>query len=95
MTARALFNTILVHVSRTWERIRLEQEFEEMPSDNIGSVDDIVEIADEIFEDKVLQKFLRTKDKSNWDWSEETEEDFSDSYIEGLATKIIKDRYLD
>jgi hypothetical protein len=90
MNSRALFNTILVHVSRTWERIRIEQPQQEMPVDNIGSVDNIVQIADEVFEDKAIQKFLREKDKDNWSWEEETGDCFSDSYIEGLAEKIIR-----
>ena len=90
ITKQQLFLTVLVHTSRTWERIRLEQEFEEMPNDNIESVDVIIEIAEEIIEDKILNEFLKSGD--DWDWSEKTGEDFSDSYIEGLAYKIIQER---
>ena len=88
-----LFNTILVHVSRTWERIRLEQPHQEMPLDNIESVDEIVDIADRIIKDDVLQKFLSIDDE-DWDWNEESGEGCSDSYIEGLAHKIITEKYL-
>ena len=82
------FNIVLVHVSRTWERIRLEQEWAEMPYDNIESVDKIIEIADEIMSDSIIEKFL-TSDLNNWDWGIETEEGCSDSYIEKLATELI------
>lgn len=84
-----LFNIILVHVSRTWERIRLEQEFQEMPYDNIESVDKIIDIAQDILNDKVIQKFYETIDDDKWDWDEETSEGCSDAYIERLATELI------
>jgi hypothetical protein len=86
-----LFNTILVHVARTWERIRLEQPYQEMPTDNIESVDEIIQIADEILKDKVLQKLLVIDSKYIWDWSSETDFGCSDVYIESLAHKIITD----
>lgn len=91
MTKRELFNTVLVHTARTWERIRLEQPHEEMNEDNIESVDSIVEIADAIMEAKPLKKFLESSD---FDWHLETGEDFSDTYIEGLATEIINNEYI-
>lgn len=93
ITKVGLFNIVLIHTARTWERMRLEQEDEEMPLDNIESTDAIVELADEIVQDKVLQDFLTTKDK-NWDWEEKSGESCSDSYIEGLAEKLIKKNYL-
>ena len=86
-----MFNTILVHVARTWERIRLEQEHEEMPQDNIESVDSIVAIADTILEDSVVKDFLRFQDGDVW---ANTDEGISDVYIENLAETIIKNDYL-
>lgn len=91
MTKRELFNTVLVHTARTWERIRLEQPHEEMHEDNIESVDSIVEIADAIMEAKPLKKFLKSSD---FDWYLETGEDCSDIYIEGLAAEIINNEYI-
>ena len=83
-----LFSIVLVHTSRTWERIRLEQDNQEMPYDNIESVDKIIEIAEDIMSDSIIEKFLFT-DIDEWDWSKETEEGCSDSYIEKLATELI------
>lgn len=91
MTERELFNTVLVHTARTWERIRLEQPDEEMSEDNIESVDTIVEIADIIMDMPPLKKLLTSKD---FCWETETEEGFSDSYIEKVATNIITENYL-
>lgn len=85
-----VFNTILVHVSRTWERVRLTQPHQEMPFDNIQSVDEIVQIADLIVQDKVIQKFIKGVENGlNWDWKTECGVDCSDSYIEQLATDCI------
>ena len=90
-----VFNISVVHTARTWERIRLEQPFEEMPLDNIESAEAIIEIAEEIQNDEVIQRFLKCKDYDNWDWEEETDGySFSDTYIEYLAEKIIKEKYL-
>lgn len=83
-----VFNTILVHVSRTWERIRMAQPNEEMSADNIESVDFIVGVADEIFGSDVILRFIDSED-GNWDWNEETGEDFSDTFIESEAERII------
>ena len=91
---RYIFNNILVHVSRTWERTRVKQPFEEMIMDNIESVDAIVEIADRIILDSVIQEFINTENRENWDWSDKTEEGCSDTYIERLAQEIIDKEYL-
>ena len=49
-TDKQMHNIILVHVARTWERIRLKQPYEEMPQDNIGSAcNAIPEIAHDIY----------------------------------------------
>lgn len=89
-----VFNTILVHVARTWERIRVEQPHQDMGIDNIESVDVIVSIADEILKDSVIRDFIEN-DRTDWDWDEKTGEGCSDIYIENLAHKIISVNYLD
>lgn len=90
-----LFNTILIHVARTWERIRLTQPYKEMPEDNIGSVGSIIIIAEDILKDAVIQKFIDTYDTYEGHfWVENTKEGFSDLYIESLAEEIIKTNYL-
>ena len=91
-----IHDTILVHVARTWERIRLEQPFKEMPQDNIESASvAIPEIAYEIYKDDVIQKLINYK-KNDWDWEVMTkgETHFSDLYIEGRAEKIIYNEYI-
>ncbi len=91
MTTREMFNTVLVHTSREWERIRLTRPYEAMPVDNIESVEEIIEIADKIMEDKVIKGFLAAKVKD--DYFMEHTDDLSDTYIEGLAYKIINKNY--
>ncbi len=95
---RWMYNYILIHVARTWERTRLEQPFEEMPQDNIESAEDgIPTIADEIFVNDIIQGFLNASEevKSDDYWGKNTKESMSDWYIESLAEKIIKEKYLD
>lgn len=92
---RYIFNTILVHVSRTWERMRLKQEFEEMPLDNIESVDAILNVTKIVFSDKIIQEFIDIDVDDDWDWNEKTGYGCSDVYIEALAEKIIIAEYLD
>lgn len=90
-----VFNDVLIHTARTWERIRLDQEFQEMPYDNIESCDCIVSVAGEIFESEVIQKFLKaTRNGRVGFWERETEEGFSDDYIENLAHDKIYNDYL-
>ena len=96
ITDEQMHNIILVHVARTWERIRLEQPFKEMPQDNIESASvAIPEIAYEIYKDDVIQKLINYK-KNDWDWEVMTkgEAHFSDLYIEGRAEKIIYNEYI-
>ena len=91
-----MHDIILVHVARTWERIRLEQPFKEMPQDNIESASvAIPEIAYEIYKDDVIQKLINYK-KNDWDWEVMTkgETHFSDLYIEGRAEEIIYNEYI-
>lgn len=88
-----VFNVVLVHVSRTWERLRILQPYQEMPLDNIESVDEIVSISDYIMEDDVIKDFILNHNDPDWSWEERTKDVacFSDQYIEHLAeTEIIK-----
>lgn len=82
-----IHNTIVVHVARTWERLRLKQPHQEMPDDNIASVDTILEIAYSILKDKVIQDFVVNQSGDVW---AETEQGMSDVYIETLAEEHIK-----
>lgn len=86
-----IYNIVLIHVARTWERIRVIQKYEEMPLDNIESTVAIQEIADSIMLSDVIQEFIETKDSSVWN---KYGDEFSDSYIERMATDIIKLNYL-
>jgi hypothetical protein len=86
-----IHNIIVVHTARTWERLRLKQAHEEMPEDNIASVDTILEIAYTILKDKVIQDFIVRQSGDVW---LETEQGMSDVYIENLAEKEIKNNYL-
>lgn len=90
------YKYILVNVSRTWERVRVARKDQEMPLDNIESIDAIIEIADTIFNDKVIQGFINasSKERENNYWVINTKEGMSDWYIEGLAENIIKESYL-
>ena len=93
MTKKELFNVILVHVARTWERIRVERPHKEMPMDNIESVETIIHVAHKILnEDKVIKGFNRAKDKS--DYFVANTDMLSDTYIESVAEKIIINEYL-
>ena len=95
---RWMFNTILIHVARTWERVRLQQPHQEMPQDNIESAEDgIPTIAEEIFFNDVIQGFLNASEEVKCDdyWIKNTKEGMSDCYIEELAHKIIVEEYLD
>ena len=89
---RQIHNIILIHVARTWERIRVKQPYEEMPLDNIASTEAIEEIAYDIFQKDLIQDFIREKDGSIWD---RYGDGCSDTYIERIAASIIEDRYLD
>lgn len=95
---RWMFNTILIHVARTWERVRLEQPFEEMPQDNIESSEDgIPTVAEEIFFNDIIQGFLNASEEVKCDdyWSKNTKEGMSDWYIESVAEKLIIKDFLD
>ncbi len=94
---RYMFNYILVHVSRTWERIRVSEPHEEMPLDNIESVHAIESIATDIFNNDIIQGFLIASSEGMrgddyWDKNTGT---MSDCYIEEVAHKVITKEYLD
>ena len=93
---REIHNIILIHVARTWERIRLEQPHQEMPSDNIESANSVIpEIAYVIYKTKVIQKLINY-DKDDWSWSKMTKgyAEMSDIYIEKKAEEIIYNDYI-
>jgi len=88
---REIFNIILIHTARTWERIRVKQPHQEMPIDNIGSTECIEEIATTINDDDVVQEFLETRDGEVW---AKVDGGSSDSYIESMAEQIITKNYI-
>ncbi len=91
-----IYNIILVHTARTWERIRLTQPYQEMPFDNIGSTDEIEHIASTIYHNDIIQGFLNAPDdlsKDRW-WIDNVDEGMSDAYIEVEAENIINREYL-
>ena len=93
---REMHNIILVHVARTWERIRLKQPYEEMPQDNIGSaLNSIPEIAYTIYQSKIIQD-LMSYQGDDWNWRIRTKgyAEFSDTYIERYAEEIIYSDYI-
>tara|TARA_Y100000114_G_C11599906_1_gene249926 strand:+ start:317 stop:616 length:300 start_codon:yes stop_codon:yes gene_type:complete len=90
-----VFNDVLIHTARTWERIRLTREYQEMPYDNIESCDCIVAVAGEIFDSEIIQKFLKSsRNERRGFWGRETKEEFSDEYIENIAHDKICNDYL-
>lgn len=88
---RKIFNIILIHVARTWERIRVTRPNEAMPLDNIESCEAIEYIATTIINNELLQEFLEKRDGDLWD---KYGDGFSDSYIERVADEIIYANYL-
>jgi hypothetical protein len=91
-TKRQIFNIVLIHVARTWERARVEQPYQEMPLDNIESTEAIEEIATTIMDTDLIQEFLKEQDGQVWD---KYGDGCSDSYIERIAREIIEEDYLD
>lgn len=91
MNTEELHDTIVVHVARTWERLRLKQPLQQMPDDNIQSVDTILEISSTLLKDSVLQDFLFQQSGDVW---AKTKEGLSDVYIENLAEREIKENYI-
>jgi hypothetical protein len=93
---RQIYNTILIHTARVWERVRLEQKNEEMPYDNIASTEIIEEVATDILDCKLIREFLKALKKGkSWDWEEESGEGFSDTFIESMARDKIINNWLE
>lgn len=84
---REIYNIILIHTARTWERIKVKKPFKEMPYDNIESIGYIEEIATRINEDKVIQEFIKNRNGNIWSKVGGA----SDIYIEHLAEELIKE----
>tara|TARA_R100001369_G_scaffold23183_1_gene42544 strand:- start:393 stop:677 length:285 start_codon:yes stop_codon:yes gene_type:complete len=91
---REIYNTVLIHTARSWERVRLEQPNEEMPYDNIESVYEIECIATTIYNDKVIQGFIKGEGCHSAYWFHNTKEGMSDTYIESRAVDLIKKEIL-
>ncbi len=81
-------DTIVIHVARTWERVRKEKDNNDldMPYDNIGSVDVIQTIAEIIMSYAMIREFIKTKDGTIWN---REGDGWSDGYIERKAIEII------
>ena len=93
---REIYNIVLIHVARTWERTRVTRPYKEMPFDNIGSTEEIEHIASKIYHDDIIQGFINLTDdlsKDRW-WIDNTEDGMSDVYIETTAQAIIFSEYL-
>ena len=91
---REIYNTVLIHTARSWERVRLEQPNEEMPYDNIESVYEIECIATTIYNDKVIQGFIKGEGCHSTYWFHNTKEGMSDTYIESRTVDLIKKEIL-
>jgi hypothetical protein len=92
---RWMHDYILIHVARTWERIRVSQPHEEMPQDNIESANEgIPEIAYIIFKNDIIQGYLNASEEVKADdyWDKNTGT-MSDCYIEEETHKIIFEWY--
>lgn len=91
-----IWNYVLVNVARTWERVRVTEENQEMPLDNIQSVDAIIDISDKIYNGSVIQGFIYANEIGivNDYWVKHTEEGMSDSFIEAEAERIIREDFL-
>jgi phosphatidate phosphatase APP1 len=90
-----IWNYVIVNVSRTWERVRVTTENQEMPLDNIESVDAIIDISDTIYNDSIIQGFVNSNEKGKEDyWLKNTIEGMSDWFIEAEAERIIREDYL-
>lgn len=91
-----MYNYVLVNTTRTWERIRVSMPHQEMPIDNIGSVDEIIKVAEAIYQNPVIQGFINATEevKSNDYWLKNTKQGFSDAFIEEEAGILIKNWYL-
>ncbi len=92
-----MYNLVLIHVARTWERIRMQQVDQTMPCDNIASIDAIGIVATEIFKGEVIQGFVNGSEevRMNDYWIKNTEEGMSDIFIEALADRLIIEGWIE
>ena len=88
---RESYNIILVHVARTWERLRLEQPNKEMTLDNIQSAEELPSVADFIIDTELMQEFLTNRNGDIWN---RYQDGCSDIYIERIATEYINRYYI-
>jgi hypothetical protein len=85
-----VFNDILIYTSFQFELIRQEQPDKELAVCNIECTDFIMGIADTIYNDPVIQKYLATSKVEREDyWIKNTDEGFFDSYVENQAHEMI------
>ena len=87
---REIYDIILVHVARTWERLRLEQPHQEMPLDNIQSAEELPCVADFIIDTDLVQEFLSNNNGDVWN---KFGDGCSDVYIERIAKEYIIENY--
>ncbi len=94
-TQKFMYDYILVNTARTWERLRVTMPYQEMPIDNIGSVDEIIKVAEHIFSLDIIQGFINaTEDVKRDYWFKNTHQGFSDVLIEETAEQLISEWYL-
>ena len=85
-----IFNDILIYTSFQWELLRQRQPDKELSVCNIECTDYIVSIADRIYRDPLIQKFVNASKEERRDyWVKNTDEGFFDSYVENRALEMI------
>lgn len=82
-----LYTNLCILVARVWERVRVQQVLQEMPFDNIQSVDKIGEVAYVILNTELLQEYKQSKEKT--DFFLRNTGKMSDAYIEEQAEHLI------
>ena len=85
-----VFNDILIYTSFQWELLRQQHPNKELSVCNIECTDYIVSIADRIYSNPLIKKFLNaSKDEREDYWVKNTDEGFFDSYVENRALEMI------
>ena len=85
---RKVYNNILIHVAKTWERIRVTQPSQMVVCANIKPIEAIAIIVNST---DLIQEFIENLDGAIWNRFGDTN---SDNYIERIATEIINKEYL-
>jgi len=85
---REVYNIILTHSARTWERIRVKQPHRELPSDNVVLTECIDEVSEIILYDDVIQEFIKTFEQDGEVWTRESRSTI-DAHIGALAMKYV------